>query len=102
MPRSISARSDAGAQQDPEALAISALAFLAGEPERLGRFLAITGLGPETIRGAASNPGFLTAVLDYLANDETLLVAFAANVGIAPEAVAQAQTRLAGPPAGSL
>ena len=67
---------DAQPVLEAESLAIKALAFLASDPERLGRFLAITGLGPETIRKAASNPGFLVAVLDYLANDETLLVAF--------------------------
>lgn len=77
---------------DAESLAIKALAFLAGDPERLGRFLAITGLGPETIRKAASNPGFLAAVLDYLSSDETLLVTFAANAGVAPEKVSQARS----------
>ena len=30
-----------------EALAIQALAFIAGDAERLGRFLAVTGIGPE-------------------------------------------------------
>lgn len=82
---------DTPSTSDAKSLAIKALAFLAGDPERLGRFLAITGLGPETIRKAATNPGFLVAVLDYLASDETLLVAFAANAGILPEKVAQAQ-----------
>lgn len=77
-----------------EALAIAALSFLASDPERLGRFLAVTGLGPETLRDAAARPGFLTAILDYLMSDETLLVAFAANAGIAPEAVTRAQARL--------
>lgn len=79
-----------------EALAITALSFLAGDPERLGRFLAVTGLGPETLRQAAARPGFLAAVLDYLAGDETLLLAFAANAGLAPEAVVRARQRLGG------
>ena len=30
-------------------LAIEGLAFLASEPEELGRFLALVGLGPETL-----------------------------------------------------
>ena len=29
-----------------EALAVAALAFIAAEPERLGRFLAMSGIGP--------------------------------------------------------
>ncbi|MGI6245610.1 MAG: DUF3572 domain-containing protein [Pseudochelatococcus sp.] len=93
MRRPLHPRTDAPTAADPETLAIAALSFLAGEPERLGRFLAVTGLGPETIREAATTPGFLVAVLDYLAGDESLLVAFAANAGIAPEAVAAAHAR---------
>ena len=44
-----------------ESLAIQALGFMAGEPERLGAFLAATGIGPETIRKAAADPAFLRA-----------------------------------------
>ena len=41
-------------QEAASALAVTALSFIAGEPERLGRFLATTGIGPESIREAAS------------------------------------------------
>ncbi|HRK25590.1 MAG TPA: DUF3572 family protein, partial [Beijerinckiaceae bacterium] len=61
---------------DPEALAIDALGFIAGDAERLGRFLALTGLGPGTLRAAAADPAFLIRVLDYLAEDESALIAF--------------------------
>ena len=40
-----------------EALAVAALAFIAGEPERLGRFLAMSGIGPDSIRAAAREVG---------------------------------------------
>ena len=80
-----------------EALGVQALAWLAGEPERLGRFLALSGLGPETIRAAAHDPGFLAGVLEYIAGDEGLLVAFADHVQAPPEHVAQAHALLAGP-----
>ena len=39
-----------------ENLAIQALWFLAADPERLGAFLAATGIGPEMIRKAAAEP----------------------------------------------
>ena len=39
-----------------EIVAIQALSFVAGDPERLGLFLAQTGVGPETLRNAASEP----------------------------------------------
>jgi Protein of unknown function (DUF3572) len=62
-----------------ERLAVAALAFIAEEPERLGRFLALTGIGPESIRAAAHEPRFLLGVLDHLAGEEPLLLAFAAE-----------------------
>ena len=43
-------------QEEAEAIALSALAFLAEEPERLGRFLALTGMGPAELRAQAGAP----------------------------------------------
>jgi hypothetical protein len=86
-------RSDFG-----QTTAIAALGFLAAEPERLDRFLSITGLGPQNLREAAADPGFFVSVLDYLAGDEKLLVSFAAEQGFAPEAVLRARDSLGGAP----
>src|SRR5262249_17696407 len=72
------------AQAAAEDLAIAALGFIAGEPERLGRFLAMTGIGPDSIRAAARDLQFLLGVLDHLAADEPLLLAFAAENAIDP------------------
>ncbi len=83
-------------QQAAEQLAIAALGFIAGEPERLGRFLALTGIGPESIRAAAREPNFLLGVLDHVAGDESLLLAFAEQSGIDPDDVARARAALAG------
>lgn len=80
-----------------EELAIEALAFLAGEPERLDRFLGLTGLDHASIRSAATQPGFLAAVLDHVTADEALLLAFAAQAQQPPESIAAARERLAGP-----
>ena len=77
-----------------EDIAIQGLAFLAGDPDRLARFLALTGLGPQNLRQAAGEPGFLAAVLDHLASDESLLQVFAAHANLAPESVAQARAAL--------
>lgn len=87
------------AKAQGEALAIEALGFLAGDPERLSRFLALSGLGPGNLRRAAAEPGFFLAVLDHLAADERLLVAFAAAQGIDPAAIVAAREALAGRPA---
>ena len=79
-----------------EALAIQALTFIAGDGERLGRFLAVTGIGPAEIRAAAQQPGFLIGVLDYLAGDERLLTAFAAESGCNPADIGKALAALGG------
>src|SRR5262245_55952914 len=78
-------------QAAAERLAIAALGFIAGEPERLGRFLAMTGIGPDSIRAAARDPQFLLGVLDHLAADEPLLLAFAAENAIDPGEVIKAR-----------
>jgi hypothetical protein len=83
-------------QLQAEQLAIAALGFIAGEPERLGRFLALTGIGPESIRAAAGESNFLLGVLDYVAADESLLLGFAEHGGIEPDQVARAREVLAG------
>ena len=81
-------------REEAEALAIRGLGFLAGDPEALGRFLGITGLGPGTLRSAAADPGFLISVLDYFLSDERLLVAFAAAEGLPASAIPAARGRL--------
>lgn len=86
---------------DPDsagALAARALGFLASEPDRLGRFLAMSGLDPSNIRAATADPGFLPAVLDHVLSDETLLLAFAQAEHVPPEQAAEARLILGGPP----
>ena len=89
-------KASGNSREAAEALAVQALNFLATEPERLGRFLALSGLGPESIRAAAAESGFLAGVLAHLAEDETLLVAFAAEAGVKPAEVDRARRLLAG------
>jgi uncharacterized protein DUF3572 len=86
------------AQDRAEALAIQALTFIAGDSERLGRFLAVTGIGPAEIRAAAGEPGFLAGVLEYMASDERLIEAFATEAGLDPGDVGKARAALAGIP----
>ena len=90
-------------KQDPaltreraEGLAIWALAFIAGDGERLGRFLAVTGIGPAEIRAAAREPGFLAGVLEYMASDDRLITAFAAENNLNPSDIDRSRVALAG------
>lgn len=83
---------------DAETVAIQALTFLAADPALLGKFLAATGIGPAEIRTAAREPKFLAGVLDHLADDESVMLTFAAETGLPPERIAQARTLLSGTP----
>lgn len=83
-------------RKSAEALAIQAFGFIAADSDRLGRFLAASGLGPARIREAAGEPMFLAGVLDHLAGDETLLLCFAAETGIAPKDIILARAALGG------
>jgi Protein of unknown function (DUF3572) len=77
-------------RQAAESLAIQTLAFIAEEPERLGMFIAATGIAPDQIRDAARAPDFLAGVLEHMLGDENLLVAFADGAGIDPAEIARA------------
>jgi hypothetical protein len=79
-----------------EHVAIDALGYLAAEPEALARFLALTGLSPDMLRSAASDPAFLEGVLDYFLADEPLLVAYAAQAAVPPERIVAARRALGG------
>jgi hypothetical protein len=59
-----------------EALAAEALGFLAERREALEAFLAAAGAGPGDLRARAAEPEFLGFVLDFLLQDEPLLIAF--------------------------
>ncbi|WP_237154193.1 DUF3572 domain-containing protein [Oryzibacter oryziterrae] len=82
--------------ENAEKIAIQGLAFLAGDPESLGRFLSLTGIGPSELRKAASEPGFLAGVLEFFMADESLLLAFAEAAAIRPTMIAAARYVLDG------
>jgi hypothetical protein len=80
-----------------EIVAIQALSFIAGEPERLGLFLAESGLGPETLRNAAADPRFLASVLDFVMRDDATVKAFASVSQLHPTNIAAAHQALNDP-----
>jgi hypothetical protein len=74
-----------------EIVAIQALSFIAGDPERLGLFLAETGIGPETLRNAAGDPNFLLSVLDFVLRDDATVKPFAGVSELHPTNIAAAR-----------
>jgi hypothetical protein len=80
-----------------EIVAVQALSFIAGDAGRLGLFLAETGIGPETLRTAASDPQFLVHVLDFVLRDDATVKAFAAASQLHPTNIAAAHQALTDP-----
>jgi hypothetical protein len=80
-----------------EIVAVQALSFVAGDPARLGAFLAETGIGPETLRSAAADPRFLASVLDFVLRDDATVKAFASASQLHPTNIAAAHQALKDP-----
>jgi hypothetical protein len=80
-----------------EIVAIQALNFVAADPERLGLFLAETGIGPQNLRAAAADPAFLASVLDFVLRDDATVKAFAKAAELHPTNVAAAREVLGDP-----
>lgn len=73
-----------------EAIAISALGFIAADPALLPRFLSITGIEAKDIRAVAGQPGFLAGVLQFVLAHEPTLMQFSAEAAVAPADVGRA------------
>ncbi len=73
-----------------EALAISALGFVAAGPTLLPRFLALSGIEASQIRQAAGEPGFLAGVLQFILAHEPTLAAFCEATATEPARVSAA------------
>lgn len=81
---------------EAEGLAISALSYLAGNPDALGRFLSLSGIGPADLRMAAREAGFLAGVLEFFLADESLLLSFVEEAQVRPTMIAAARHALVG------
>ncbi|WP_305987017.1 DUF3572 domain-containing protein [Roseibium sp. MMSF_3544] len=82
--------------EEAQGIATEALLQLSRDPEQIGRFLAFSGIGPDMIRSAANEPGFLAGVLEFYMSDEPLLLAFCENSSIRPTMIAAARYVLGG------
>lgn len=90
----MSIKSQTPSLETAEILALKGLDFLAQDSDRLGRFIALTGIGPERLRSDAGTPAVLAGVLDYILSDESTLLVFCSMNTLAPEEVAPAHRLL--------
>jgi Protein of unknown function (DUF3572) len=77
-------------------LAQAALIHVVSDPDRLSRFMGVTGFDASDARNAARTPGFLAGVLSYLLTDEETLVGFCEAENVAPISVPLAYRTIEG------
>lgn len=77
-----------------DALALRALAWTLAEQDRAERLVALTGLDPADLRTRLREPAVLAASLAFLEAHEPDLVACAAAIEVAPEALVRARHEL--------
>ncbi len=82
--------------EEAEVAALQVLGFLAADPERLQRFMDLSGLDVQAIRSSATDPAFLAGLLDHLLSDESLLLIFAEEHGLRPERIQDLRRKLPG------
>ena len=87
------ARPKAG-KVDAEEVALKALAWIMADDDMVGRFVGLTGAGPDEIRARIKQPDFLGAVLDFILGDEPTLMDFVQAEGLAPEVPMLARAKL--------
>jgi hypothetical protein len=77
-----------------DALALRALVWTLGEPDRATRLISLTGLDPDDLRTRLTEPSVLAACLLFLEQYEPDLIACAAAIDIKPEALVRARHEL--------
>ena len=78
----------------PKMLADLCLGHLADNPEQLGEFMVQTGYSPDSLRKAVGGDMLGRGLIDYFAQNESLLLALCANNGIAPESFMRVWAKL--------
>lgn len=79
-----------------EILAVQAVTFIAEDANRLGQLIAYAGISPTDLRVNLRKPEFLAGVLDFLLSDEAMIMAFAHENGLPPDAPRRARALLPG------
>jgi hypothetical protein len=83
-------------QDEAEAIAVHALGFLAADPQRMAAFFDVTGMSPGDLTASAGEHATLASILQALSQDESALLAFAADNGLDPATIEPARMVLAG------
>lgn len=77
--------------QSTQLIAVKSLAYLSEFDEHLNHFHSETGFDQKDISCLIDNPDFLGGVLDFIMQNESLLLAFSASEEIEPRQIQEAQ-----------
>ena len=89
-------QSNEGGSDAAAIIAMKSVIFLASDAERLERFCGLSGMLEQDLKQNLTVPQFQGFVLDYLLQDETLLVEFAAVEQLRPEQIMSVRRKLPG------
>ncbi|MBN2970748.1 DUF3572 domain-containing protein [Roseomonas aeriglobus] len=81
-------------ETNDDTLALRALVWTLEEPSRAARLLDLTGLDPQALRTSAGSPATLAAVLQFLENHESDLIACAGALNCTPTDLVRIRERL--------
>jgi hypothetical protein len=81
---------------NPQVVALSALAATLSDERRARRFLDVTGIETGELRARASEPRLLAALIAFLEAHEPDLLAVAEQIGVEPAAIVAARRALDG------
>ena len=76
-----------------DALAQICLDHLVQNPDQLGEFMVQTGLDPQSLRRLIGTHDFAHGLIDYVVQNEPLLLAVATSARLKPEAIMAAWAR---------
>jgi len=81
---------------DPQAIALAALAATLADDRRARRFLDLTGIGTDELRLRADDPALLAALIAFLEAHEPDLISVAQEIGVEPARLAAIRHDLEG------
>jgi hypothetical protein len=82
--------------EEPVDIALKYIVFLASDEDRLSTFCNLSGIGEAELKERLINPEFQAFLLDFLLQNETDLLAFAAENNLKPEAIMRGRSKLPG------